>query len=99
MEAAFRRYAALLQAGRTASGRGSIAPDGKALRGSVEPRGIARTARWRSSPDFDKFHDRTAAQMPSALATHGAVRAMRRWCSPGASPAEPSITVAIYASC
>jgi len=54
VEAAFRRHAALLQAARTVPGQGSIALDGKTLRGSVEPRG---------SPDFDAFHDRAAAQV------------------------------------
>lgn len=56
VEAAFRRHAALLQAGRTVPGQGSIALDGKTLRGS-----------------FDKFHDRTAAQVLSAFATDTAL--------------------------
>ena len=45
-------------------GQGSIALDGKTLRGSVEPRG---------SPDFDKSHDRAAAQVLSAFATDTAL--------------------------
>jgi len=36
VEAAFRRYAALLQAARSAPGQGSIALDGKTLRGSFD---------------------------------------------------------------
>jgi hypothetical protein len=60
VEAAFRRHAAPLQAARATSGQGSIALDGKTLRGSVEPRG---------SPDFDKFRDRAAAQALGAFAT------------------------------
>ncbi len=52
VEAAFRRHAALLQAAHTTPGQGSIALDGKTLRGS-----------------FDRFHDRTAAQVLSAFAT------------------------------
>jgi len=52
VEAVFRRHAALLQAARAAPGPGSIALDGKTLRGS-----------------FDKFRDRTAAQVLSAFAT------------------------------
>ena len=51
VEAAFRRHAALLQAARATPGQGSIAIDGKTLRGS-----------------FDKFNDRTAAQVLSAFA-------------------------------
>jgi len=43
---------------------GSIALDGKTLRGSVEPRG---------SPDFDKFNDRAAAQVLSAFAAETAL--------------------------
>ena len=47
VEAAFRRHAALLQAARTVPGQGSIALDGKTLRGSVEPRGSpGRTERF-----------------------------------------------------
>jgi hypothetical protein len=64
VEGAFRRHAALLQAARATSGQGSIALDGKTLRGSVEPRG---------SPDFDKFNDRAAAQVLSAFATETAL--------------------------
>jgi len=64
VEAAFRRHAALLQAARATPGQGSIALDGKTLRGSVEPRG---------SPDFDKFNDRVAAQVLSAFATDTAL--------------------------
>jgi hypothetical protein len=56
VEAAFRRHAALLQAARATPGRGSIALDGKTLRGS-----------------FDKFNDRTAAQLLSAFATDTAL--------------------------
>jgi len=56
VEAAFRRHAALLQAARSTPGQGSIALDGKTLRGS-----------------FDKFHDRTAAQVLSAFATDTAL--------------------------
>jgi len=56
VETAFRRHAALLQAARATTGKGSIALDGKALRGS-----------------FDKFHDRTAAQVLSAFATDTAL--------------------------
>jgi len=56
VEAAFRRHAALLQAARSTPGRGSIALDGKTLRGS-----------------FDKFNDRSAAQMLSAFATDTAL--------------------------
>lgn len=56
VEAAFRHHAALLQAARTVPGQGSIALDGKTLRGS-----------------FDKFHDRTAAQVLSAFATDTAL--------------------------
>ena len=36
MEAAFRRHAALLQAARSTPGQGSIALDGKTLRGSFD---------------------------------------------------------------
>ena len=64
VEAAFRRHAALLQTARATPGQGSIALDGKTLRGSVEPRG---------SPDFDKFRDRAAAQVLSAFATDTAL--------------------------
>jgi len=64
VEAAFRRHAALLQAARATPGQGSVALDGKTLRGSVEPRG---------SPDFDKFNDRAAAQVLSAFATDTAL--------------------------
>ena len=64
VEAAFRRHAALLQSARATPGQGSIALDGKTLRGSVEPRG---------SPDFDKFNDRAAAQVLSAFATDTAL--------------------------
>ena len=64
VEAAFRRHATLLQAARAKPGQGSIALDGKTLRGSVEPRG---------SPDFDKVHDRAAAQVLSAFATETAL--------------------------
>jgi len=56
VEAAFRRHAALLQAARATPGHGSVALDGKTLRGS-----------------FDKFHDRTAAQVLSAFATDTAL--------------------------
>jgi len=56
VEGAFRHHAALLQAARATSGQGSIALDGKTLRGS-----------------FDKFHDRTAAQVLSAFATDTAL--------------------------
>jgi len=56
VEAAFRPLAALLQAARATLGQGSIALDGKTLRGS-----------------FDKFHDRAAAQVLSALATDTAL--------------------------
>jgi len=52
VEAVFRRHAALLHAANTKPDAGSIALDGKTLRGS-----------------FDKFHDRTAAQVLSAFAT------------------------------
>ena len=52
VEVIFRRHAALLQAARGTPGQGSIALDGKTLRGS-----------------FDKFRDRTAAQVLSAFAT------------------------------
>jgi hypothetical protein len=62
-EAAFR-HAALLQAAPAAPGQGSVALDGKTLRGSVEPRG---------SPDFDKFNDRRATQVLSAFATDTAL--------------------------
>ena len=51
VEAAFRRHAALLQAARATPGQGSIALDGKTLRGS-----------------FDRFNDRSAAQVLSAFA-------------------------------
>jgi len=64
VEAAFRRHAALLQAARATPGQGSIALDGKTLRGSVERR---------RSPDFDKFNDRAAAQVLSAFATDTAL--------------------------
>ena len=64
VEAVFRRHAALLQAARATPGQGSIALDGKTLRGSVEPRG---------SPDFDRVHDRAAAQVLSAFATDTAL--------------------------
>ncbi len=64
VEAAFRRHAALLQAASEKQGQGSIALDGKTLRGSVEPRG---------SPGFDKFNDRAAAQVLSACATDTAL--------------------------
>ena len=64
VEAAFRRHAALLQAANERQEQGSIALDGKTLRGSVEPRG---------SPDFDKFRDRAAAQVLSAFATDTAL--------------------------
>ena len=56
VEAAFRRHAALLQAASGTPGQGSVALDGKTLRGS-----------------FDKFHDRTAAQVLSAFATDTAL--------------------------
>jgi DDE family transposase len=56
VEVAFRRHAALLQAGGATPGRGSIALDGKTLRGS-----------------FDRFRDRTAAQVLSAFATDTAL--------------------------
>ena len=56
VEVAFRRHAALLQAARATSGQGSIALDGKTLRGS-----------------FDKFNDRAAAQVLSAVATDTAL--------------------------
>ena len=56
VEAAFRRHAALLQSARATPGRGSIALDGKTLRGS-----------------FDKFNDRSAAQVLSAFATDTAL--------------------------
>jgi hypothetical protein len=56
VEAAFRRHAVLLQAGRAKSGQSSIALDGKTLRGS-----------------FDKFNDRSAAQVLSAFATDTAL--------------------------
>ncbi len=36
VEAAFRRHAALLQAARATPGQGSVAPDGKTLRGSFD---------------------------------------------------------------
>ena len=64
VEAAFRRHAALLQSARAIPGQGSIALDGKTLRGSVERR---------RSPDFDKFNDRAAAQVLSAFATDTAL--------------------------
>ena len=56
VEGAFRRHAALLQAARATPGQGSIALDGKTLRGS-----------------FDKFNDRSAAQVLSAFATDTAL--------------------------
>jgi len=56
VETVFRRHACLLQAALAKAGPGSIALDGKTLRGS-----------------FDKFHDRTAAQMLSAFATDTAL--------------------------
>lgn len=56
LEVVFRRHAALLQAARATPGQGSIALDGKTLRGS-----------------FDKFRDRTAAQVLSAFATDTAL--------------------------
>lgn len=56
LEVIFRRHAALLQAARATPGQGSIAIDGKTLRGS-----------------FDKFRDRTAAQVLSAFATDTAL--------------------------
>ena len=56
VEAAFRRHAALLQAAHATPGPGSIALDGKTLRGS-----------------FDKFNDRTAAQVLGAFATDTAL--------------------------
>ena len=56
VEAAFRRHAARLQAARATPGQGSVARDGKTLRGS-----------------FDKFRDRAAAGMLSALATDTAL--------------------------
>ena len=56
LEMIFRRHAALLQAARATPGQGSIALDGKTLRGS-----------------FDKFRDRTAAQVLSAFATDTAL--------------------------
>ena len=56
LEVIFRRHAALLQAARGTPGQGSIALDGKTLRGS-----------------FDKFRDRTAAQVLSAFATDTAL--------------------------
>ncbi len=56
VEAAFRRHAALLQAACATPGHGSIALDGKTLRGS-----------------FDKFNDRSAAQVLSAFATDTAL--------------------------
>ena len=56
VEAAFRRHAALLQAARALPGQGSIALDGKTLRGS-----------------FDKFNDRSAAQVLSAFAVDTAL--------------------------
>jgi len=56
LEVIFRRHAALLQAARATPGQGSIALDGKTLRGS-----------------FDKFRDRTAAQVLSAFATDTAL--------------------------
>ena len=56
VEAAFRRHAARLQAARATPGQGSIALDGKTLRGS-----------------FDKFNDRSAAQVLSASATDTAL--------------------------
>ena len=63
-----RRHAALLQAARATSGQGSVALDGKTLRGSVEPRG---------SPDFDRFNGRAAAQVLSAFATETALALAR----------------------
>jgi hypothetical protein len=56
VEAAFRRHAAPLQAAHATPGQGSIALDGKTLRGS-----------------FDKFNDRSAAQVLSAFATDTAL--------------------------
>ena len=56
VETAFRRHACVLQAALAKAGPGSIALDGKTLRGS-----------------FDKFHDRTAAQVLSAFATDTAL--------------------------
>ena len=56
VEAAFRRHAALLQAARATLGQGSVALDGKTLRGS-----------------FDRFNDRSAAQVLSAFATDTAL--------------------------
>ncbi len=56
VEVIFRRHAAQLQAARATSGQGSIALDGKTLRGS-----------------FDKFNDRSAAQVLSAFATDTAL--------------------------
>jgi hypothetical protein len=56
LEVIFRRHAALLQAAGATPGQGSIALDGKTLRGS-----------------FDKFRDRTAAQVLSAFATDTAL--------------------------
>lgn len=56
VEQVFRRHAALLQAASAMPGQGSIALDGKTLRGS-----------------FDKFRDRTAAQLLSAFATDTAL--------------------------
>ena len=56
VEAAFRCHAALLQAARATPGQGSVALDGKTLRGS-----------------FDRFNDRSAAQVLSAFATDTAL--------------------------
>jgi len=56
VEVIFRRHAAQLQAARATPGQGSIALDGKTLRGS-----------------FDKFNDRSAAQVLSAFATDTAL--------------------------
>jgi len=56
VETVFRRHACLLQAALAKAGPGSIALDGKTLRGS-----------------FDKFHDRTAAQVLSAFTTDTAL--------------------------
>ncbi len=56
----FLHRAALLQAARALPRQGSIALDGRTLRGSVEPRG---------SPNFDKLNDRDAAKVLGAFAT------------------------------
>jgi hypothetical protein len=87
VEAAFRRHAALLQAARATPGQGSIALDGKTLRGSFDKFHDRAAAQVLSA-----FATDTALVLPTSTPPRNPARSRRRrrsWPN-SASPAAPS---------